>query len=86
MSEYPANVILDERGDPVGLYRDNQDPSEPDRLHPVPKTNANGDPILDGNGDPEVRMLPLDDPRTVEQLKAEGLKVDGVTLVADEGE
>ncbi len=84
MSDYPANVILDERGEPVGLYRDNQDPTEPDRLHPVPKTNAKGDVILDNAGNPEVRMLPLDDPRTLTQLSEEGLQVDGQVLVAIE--
>lgn len=83
MSDYPANVILDARGAPVGLYRDNQDPSEPDRLHPVPKKNSLGAPIIDAStGEPEVMMLPLDDPRVVAQLAEENLRVEGVVLVA----
>jgi len=86
MSDFPPDVILDANGDPIGRYRPNQDPTDITRLHPVPKTNAHGEPIFDG-GEIVVAMLPLDDPRTTAQLEREGLQLhdDGMTLIAIEG-
>lgn len=95
MSDFPAHVILDADGNPIGVYRENQDPSEPTRLHPVPRTNAFGEPITEQvyvGLDPEgeaifaeqavVAMLPIDDPRVTAQLEAEGLKLEGTVLVS----
>lgn len=86
MSDFPPDIIIDANGDPVGRLRANQDPSEERRLHPVPRRNARGEVILDGEV-PDTVMLPLSDQRTVAQLATEGLKVaeDGATLIAIEG-
>jgi hypothetical protein len=78
--------ILDANGDPIGSYRVNQDPTEPTRLHPVPRTNSDGETIIDDHtGEPDVVLLPLDDPRVVTQLETEGLAVDG-TVIVEAGE
>lgn len=81
---YTDEVILDASGAPLGVYRENQDPSDPQRVHPVPRTNFRGDPIVE-NGEPVTADLSLDDPRTLQQLAKEGLQVDGNALVAIEG-
>lgn len=85
---FPPEVILDAAGAPVGLYRDNQDPSIPTRLHAVPLINAKSEPIVDPvSGEPETQMLPYSDPRTVAQLAKEGYEVteDGNGIIAIEG-
>lgn len=84
MAGFGTEIILDGAGEPIGAYRDNQSPDDVQRFHPVPRVNAKGDPILDGNGDPETTMVSLDDPRTVAQLAVEGLVVDGNVIVAAE--
>lgn len=77
---YAPHVILDAAGDPIGVYRENQDPSDAQRFHAVPKINAYGEPILDA-GEPVVSMLPLEDPRALAQIDSEGLKLDGNVLI-----
>lgn len=78
--------IRDERGAVIGEWRTNQDPSDPQRFHPVPKVNADSEPIVDDKtGEAVVQMLPLDDPRAVAQLETEGFRVEGSVLVAIEG-
>lgn len=85
MSDFAPHVILDAAGEPIGVYRENQDPADITRLHAVPRVNAYGEPIIEGD-EPAVQMLPLDDPRTVKQLEAEGLAVDGNVLVTVEAD
>lgn len=84
-TEFSPDIIVDANGHPLGVYRDNQDPSDATRLHPVPKTNAKGEPIKDGDSN-VIQMLPLNDPRVAEELAKAGLAVheDGVHLVAIE--
>lgn len=74
--------ILDETGAPIGVYRDNQDPLHPQRVHPVQPTNAKGEPIVDEiTGEPVIIDLPLDDPRAVSAFTAQGLTLQGTVLV-----
>lgn len=68
--------IRDAAGKVVGEYGANQDPEAFDRVHPVPRVDADGKPIVDGNGDPEFDMVPLHYERAQKQLAAEGLMVD----------
>lgn len=97
-SEFGPDIITDVNGDPVGRYRSNQDPSDPQHLHPVPKTNAFGEAITEtvrvGGTDeapvfaeePVVVMLPYSDPKVVEVLAEQGMEVapNGVSLIAIE--
>lgn len=87
-----TTYILDAGGNPIGTYRKNQDPSVPQRLHPVPAVNVEGEPIVDeSTGEPVMHQLPLDDPRTIAHLAVPtedfplGLVVEGTVLVAPEG-
>lgn len=88
-----SDFILDATGAPIGTWRANQDPSDVQRVHEVPKTNAKGEAIVDEKtGEPTMVALPLDDPRVAAHLEATthedhplGLRVEGNVIVAIEG-
>jgi len=82
MNEFGPDIILDAGGNPIGRYRDNQDPADAQRLHPVPRVNSKGEPIMDA-GEPVVVMLPLDNQKVAAVLAADGMTVadDGISIV-----
>lgn len=79
--DFGPQVILDAAGDPIGIYRDNQDPETIQRVHAIPQTNAKGDVILNAKGEPVMVELPLDHPRVTAALAAIGRVVDGTAIV-----